>query len=282
MNRPELMVIIGLLIVLLVLVLSILWFILPFAVLGTKKKLDEIINERQKNVIQFGRIVAQGQKINARLAEILTESRHATACLSEMKPAINNEEPATVHNDPPETGPGESESGDKRKHPRLEFHSFGKMMGENATVRDISKGGLFVELDNIPDLLKIGQVTNLALDLPTENGVSHYKVKIASQTGSGVGCKFIELTPENQQAIENCFEEFRDTLPIRDLEEDDGSSIVDHIADEAIAPYSGNTSVKVFHKLGCRYYECQNCTAKFRAREDAVSAGYSPCGICNP
>lgn len=46
--------------------------------------------------------------------------------------------------------------------------------------------------------------------------------------------------------------------------------------------YAGNTNTKKFHKEGCRYFNCPNCTAKFRTRKDAIEAGYSPCGTCEP
>lgn len=46
--------------------------------------------------------------------------------------------------------------------------------------------------------------------------------------------------------------------------------------------YHGNTSSYVFHKSGCRYYDCKNCTMNFRTREAAINAGYRPCGSCKP
>jgi endonuclease YncB( thermonuclease family) len=46
--------------------------------------------------------------------------------------------------------------------------------------------------------------------------------------------------------------------------------------------YHGNTSSHVFHKSGCRYYDCKNCTMNFPTREAAIHAGYRPCGSCKP
>lgn len=46
--------------------------------------------------------------------------------------------------------------------------------------------------------------------------------------------------------------------------------------------YHGNTQSHVFHRPGCRYYNCKNCTAVFRSREEAINAGYKPCGVCSP
>jgi hypothetical protein len=30
--------------------------------------------------------------------------------------------------------------------------------------------------------------------------------------------------------------------------------------------YHGNVKSEIFHKPGCRYYDCKNCTAVFRTR----------------
>jgi len=48
------------------------------------------------------------------------------------------------------------------------------------------------------------------------------------------------------------------------------------------AAYRGNTNSYKFHKRACRYYSCKNCTAKFATREEAIEAGYRPCGTCDP
>ncbi|MGX7950753.1 sunset domain-containing protein [Oleidesulfovibrio alaskensis] len=46
--------------------------------------------------------------------------------------------------------------------------------------------------------------------------------------------------------------------------------------------FHGNTSSHVFHKPGCRYYDCKNCTRVFQTRDEAIKAGYRPCGSCKP
>lgn len=51
---------------------------------------------------------------------------------------------------------------------------------------------------------------------------------------------------------------------------------------EAGIIYHGNTNSYKFHRPGCRHYGCRNCTAIFKSREEAISAGYSPCKICKP
>ena len=44
--------------------------------------------------------------------------------------------------------------------------------------------------------------------------------------------------------------------------------------------FHGNTSSHVFHKPGCKHFNCRNCTMKFKSKNDDVSAGYRPCGMC--
>ena len=46
--------------------------------------------------------------------------------------------------------------------------------------------------------------------------------------------------------------------------------------------YQGNVNSKIFHQSFCRYYDCKKCTAVFNTREEAIAAGYVPCGICKP
>ena len=46
--------------------------------------------------------------------------------------------------------------------------------------------------------------------------------------------------------------------------------------------YHGNTSSKVFHQSSCKAYNCKNCTEVFQNREEAIKAGYKPCGTCKP
>ena len=48
------------------------------------------------------------------------------------------------------------------------------------------------------------------------------------------------------------------------------------------AVYHGNFSSGIFHKPGCRGYNCINCNALFSTRNKALAAGYRPCGFCRP
>jgi len=46
--------------------------------------------------------------------------------------------------------------------------------------------------------------------------------------------------------------------------------------------YIGNTKSRVFHRSGCRYFGCKDCTASFGSKDEAIKSGYRPCGICKP
>lgn len=46
--------------------------------------------------------------------------------------------------------------------------------------------------------------------------------------------------------------------------------------------YHGNTRSGVFHQSTCKDYNCKNCTVGLSTREEAISSGYRPCGMCKP
>ena len=46
--------------------------------------------------------------------------------------------------------------------------------------------------------------------------------------------------------------------------------------------FTGNVRTHKFHRRSCRYSGCPNCTARFATREDALAAGFQPCGTCDP
>ncbi|MUM78294.1 hypothetical protein GKC30_11675 [Pseudodesulfovibrio sp. F-1] len=46
--------------------------------------------------------------------------------------------------------------------------------------------------------------------------------------------------------------------------------------------FHGNNKSRVFHDQGCRYFNCKNCTELFQNRQEAIQAGFKPCGICKP
>jgi len=46
--------------------------------------------------------------------------------------------------------------------------------------------------------------------------------------------------------------------------------------------YRGNVRSRIFHRPGCRYFNCTDCAIEFHSREDALEAGYIPCSKCSP
>jgi micrococcal nuclease len=46
--------------------------------------------------------------------------------------------------------------------------------------------------------------------------------------------------------------------------------------------YHGDIVKHVFHSSNCEDFDCSSCIAVFKGREQAMKAGYSPCGACNP
>lgn len=51
---------------------------------------------------------------------------------------------------------------------------------------------------------------------------------------------------------------------------------------EEPANFQGNTKSEVFHREGCRYWDCRDCTRYFSTAEDALEQGFRPCGACKP
>jgi endonuclease YncB( thermonuclease family) len=48
------------------------------------------------------------------------------------------------------------------------------------------------------------------------------------------------------------------------------------------AAYHGNVRSRVFHSPACPHYDCPDCTRRFGSREEALAAGFRPCGRCRP
>ena len=46
--------------------------------------------------------------------------------------------------------------------------------------------------------------------------------------------------------------------------------------------FSGNVKSGVFHRPSYKHYRCKNCTKSFSSRQQALDAGYKPCGNCKP
>ena len=104
---------------------------------------------------------------------------------------------------------------ERRAYPRLDFNCTAKIIGikDPVTITDFSLGGFFFEF-KLKSKLKLGQIANVALNLPTENEPTMVKARMINQTERGVGCAFVDLNPTQRKATHDCFETFKDTLPI--------------------------------------------------------------------
>jgi c-di-GMP-binding flagellar brake protein YcgR len=104
---------------------------------------------------------------------------------------------------------------ERRNTPRLDFRCKATIRGINQVVEvtDISNGGFFFLLQT-KKKLKMGALVDVSMRLPTEEQAIRFKAKMINQNSRGIGCQYVGLSPENEEAIRNCFEMFRDTLPI--------------------------------------------------------------------
>lgn len=50
----------------------------------------------------------------------------------------------------------------------------------------------------------------------------------------------------------------------------------------AAGEYHGNRNSHIFHRPGCRYYNCKHCVVVFVSRQAALEAGFRPCKVCKP
>lgn len=105
---------------------------------------------------------------------------------------------------------------DKRVYPRLEFHCpvvIRRFKGVKR-VTDLSMGGLFIELNSMQkELLNI--ILDLTIKFPTSHETIRVKAKVVNINKRGIGCKFVKLTKQDQEAVKTCFEAFQDTIPIK-------------------------------------------------------------------
>lgn len=49
---------------------------------------------------------------------------------------------------------------------------------------------------------------------------------------------------------------------------------------DAGSQYSANVKTGKYHKPGCKFYDCRDCTKFFRSSAAAKKAGYVPCKVC--
>ena len=106
----------------------------------------------------------------------------------------------------------------ERRHcPRLDFTCPVIISGVKGvhSITDLSLGGVFIELSPGSSVLNPGHKLHLIVKLPTENYSIHVRTEVKFQTRSGIGCRFLDLSEKDQESFQNCFEFYRDMLPVR-------------------------------------------------------------------
>ena len=105
---------------------------------------------------------------------------------------------------------------EKRRYPRLELHckAVVRCLKGIFTVTDISLGGVFIESEK-PVIVKVGQIADIKIKLPEATRSIQLAVRFVNQTKRGIGCEFVNLSPANRYAIQDCINAFRYTLPIK-------------------------------------------------------------------
>jgi hypothetical protein len=53
------------------------------------------------------------------------------------------------------------------------------------------------------------------MKLPNELNPVKVKARVADKRDRGIGLKFVDLTPANQEILRFCFNTFKDTLPLK-------------------------------------------------------------------
>lgn len=114
---------------------------------------------------------------------------------------------------------------EKRKGARVEIVFPVRISGfqGDTKVTDISMGGAFIECENASGgKFQKGQILHLFMHLPTENKPTIEKAEVRYVGDRGLGCKFVGLSQQNEQAIRQCISVFKDTLPIAQNTTDSG------------------------------------------------------------
>ena len=105
-------------------------------------------------------------------------------------------------------------SEDKRKEPRIDLYVEVRIKHQGLhKVKDLSLSGLFIQTPN-PSQFKQGDEIELIMKLPHETDPIRVKARIMRVITDGIGVEFVDLPPQEQMALEYCFNVFKHTLPL--------------------------------------------------------------------
>ena len=80
---------------------------------------------------------------------------------------------------------------------------------------DISSEGAFIEYRNPPEpTFQVGQTLHLLIRLPTEDKPTEVKARVANVRKHGMGCRFVGMVGDAEEAIHRCFNVAKHSLPI--------------------------------------------------------------------
>ena len=156
-----------------------------------------------------------------------------------------------------------------------------QLTGENANERNLITGTRYL---NVEGMLPF---ENLVADYvkETENHVMYRVTPIfegENLVADGVLMEALSVEDDGEGV---CFCVFAyNVQPGVDIDYATGESALSGempTQDEPVS-YIGNTNSQVFHRSDCSGLPAEHNRVSFASREDAVAAGYSPCGRCKP
>ena len=105
-------------------------------------------------------------------------------------------------------------SEDKRKNPRIDLYVEVRIKHQGLhKVKDLSLSGLFIRLQDTSQF-KQGDEIELIMKLPHETDPIRVKARIMRVITDGIGVEFVDLSPQEEMALEYCFNVFKHTLPL--------------------------------------------------------------------
>jgi c-di-GMP-binding flagellar brake protein YcgR len=107
-------------------------------------------------------------------------------------------------------------SEDKRKNPRIDIQfqviHVGLKRERPHTVRDLSMGGLFIETAE-PSAFRQEDEIEIVMREPADNKLMCLEARVVYVGKDGIGVELLNLSDEDRQILQACFDLFRHTLP---------------------------------------------------------------------
>jgi len=104
---------------------------------------------------------------------------------------------------------------EKRKNPRIDIQlpvEITMEQEEPQMVKDLSVGGVFIQIIDSSEF-GVGDEIELVMREPADNKLMSLNARIAHVGKNGIGVEFLNVTAEDQKALQACFDLFRYTWP---------------------------------------------------------------------